>query len=74
MAVKVSLCPPRQILEPCGLEGLASQVDPYIGCEHHCYYCYALNQAETDWAEGSGNTGASFPSDDGAVQADRFLV
>jgi DNA repair photolyase len=25
------------------------QVDPYIGCEHYCYYCYALNQAETDW-------------------------
>jgi len=24
-------------------------VDPYIGCEHYCYYCYALNQAETDW-------------------------
>jgi DNA repair photolyase len=22
-----------------------------VGCEHHCYYCYALNQAETDWAE-----------------------
>ncbi|MCD4774614.1 MAG: radical SAM protein [Candidatus Aegiribacteria sp.] len=25
-------------------------MDPYIGCEHHCYYCYALNEAETDWA------------------------
>jgi DNA repair photolyase len=24
-------------------------VDPYIGCGHYCYYCYALNQAETDW-------------------------
>jgi DNA repair photolyase len=20
-----------------------------IGCEHYCYYCYALNKAETDW-------------------------
>jgi DNA repair photolyase len=27
------------------------QVDPYIGCEHYCYYCYALNQAETDWSK-----------------------
>jgi DNA repair photolyase len=26
-------------------------VDPYIGCEHYCYYCYALNQAETDWSK-----------------------
>ncbi|MCK4330152.1 radical SAM protein [candidate division WOR-3 bacterium] len=22
------------------------QIDPYIGCEHHCYYCYVLNQPE----------------------------
>jgi DNA repair photolyase len=51
MAVKVNLCSPRQVLEPCQLEGFHYQVDPYIGCEHHCYYCYALNQAETCWEE-----------------------
>lgn len=51
MPVKVTVSSPRQILEPCGLEGLPYQVDPYIGCEHHCYYCYALNQAETCWEE-----------------------
>jgi DNA repair photolyase len=47
--IKVSVCSHRPILEPCSLEGLAFQVDPYVGCQHHCYYCYALNQAETDW-------------------------
>jgi DNA repair photolyase len=31
------------------LEICRCQVDPYIGCEHHCYYCYAHNGAETDW-------------------------
>jgi DNA repair photolyase len=33
------------------LKGFTYQLDPYIGCEHLCYYCYALNQAETDWTE-----------------------
>lgn len=39
----------RSILNPCTLPGRNYQVDPYIGCGHYCYYCYALNQAETDW-------------------------
>jgi DNA repair photolyase len=38
-------------LQPCELRGYNFQIDPYIGCEHHCYYCYALNQAETDWSQ-----------------------
>jgi DNA repair photolyase len=41
----------RAILQPCALEGHTHQLDPYIGCEHRCSYCYALNDAETDWAE-----------------------
>jgi DNA repair photolyase len=38
-------------LVPCGLENFDYQVDPYLGCEHNCHYCYALNQAETDWTK-----------------------
>jgi DNA repair photolyase len=49
--MKVSRCLYRPILVPCNLNNLDYQVDPYVGCEHNCYYCYALNQAETDWTE-----------------------
>lgn len=33
----------QRILSPCALEMFDHQVDPYIGCEHHCLYCYTLN-------------------------------
>ncbi len=49
--MKVSVCKNRQILLPCGLKDLDYQVDTYLGCEHYCYYCYALTSAETDWSE-----------------------
>jgi len=49
--MKVSTCSHRPTLEPCGLKDLDYQVDTYVGCEHYCYYCYALNQAETDWTK-----------------------
>jgi DNA repair photolyase len=49
--LKVGICSPREILQSCELRGYRYQIDPYIGCEHHCYYCYALNYAETDWSE-----------------------
>ena len=49
--MKVSACSYRPILVPCGLKNRDYQIDPYVGCEHSCYYCYALNQAETDWSE-----------------------
>ena len=47
--MEVGLCAPRPILQPCSLEGHTYQVDPYIGCEHDCHYCYAQNDAEVDW-------------------------
>lgn len=37
------------VLNPCSLKDLNYQIDPYIGCEHYCYYCYVLPQAVTDW-------------------------
>jgi DNA repair photolyase len=49
--MKVSKCSKRPILVPCDLEYFNYQIDPYVGCEHYCYYCYALNQAETDWTK-----------------------
>ena len=49
--MKVSVCTNRPILSPCGLKDLDYQVDTYVGCEHYCYYCYALAQAETDWSK-----------------------
>ena len=44
-------CKNRPLLEPCTLPELNYQSDPYIGCEHYCYYCYVLPQAETDWSK-----------------------
>jgi DNA repair photolyase len=49
--LKVSACTNRTILSPCGLKELEYQVDTYVGCEHYCYYCYVLAQAETDWSK-----------------------
>ena len=42
-------CENLPVLQPCTLPDRNYQVDPYIGCEHYCYYCYVLPQAETDW-------------------------
>ena len=48
-SVKISPCGARPLLNPCRLDSFEYQIDPYIGCEHFCYYCYILGQAETDW-------------------------
>ncbi len=49
--MKVSTCSYRPVLDKCTLKNLDYQVDTYVGCEHYCYYCYAVNQAETDWTK-----------------------
>ena len=52
--MKISTCSYRPILVPCSLKNFDYQVDPYVGCEHCCYYCYVLNKAETDWTKEIG--------------------
>ncbi len=47
--MKIATCSHRPVLVPCNLKNFEYQIDPYIGCQHYCYYCYVLNQAETDW-------------------------
>jgi len=49
--VNVNKCSNKKILQPCSLKNYEYQIDPYIGCEHLCYYCYVLNQTETDWTK-----------------------
>jgi len=49
--MKISVCTDRPVLVPCGLKDFEHQIDPYVGCEHYCYYCYVLDQAETDWTK-----------------------
>ena len=49
--IALSPCTHRSILAPCSLDNFEYQIDPYVGCEHFCRYCYVLNQAETDWTK-----------------------
>jgi len=49
--MRCRIASPRPLLEACSLQGYRYQLDPYIGCEYRCLYCYTLNQAKTDWAE-----------------------
>ncbi len=39
----------KGVLRKCSLEGFNFQIDPYLGCEHLCSYCYGLNRARFDW-------------------------
>ena len=39
VVVREVLC--KSVLSRCGIEGIDYSVNPYIGCEHGCIYCYA---------------------------------
>ncbi|MDO8647484.1 MAG: radical SAM protein [Candidatus Diapherotrites archaeon] len=39
MEVKEIEC--KSCLTPCGIEGIDYAINPYIGCQHSCNYCYA---------------------------------
>jgi len=41
--MKVTTLSNRRVLAPCRLAWYTYQIDPYIGCEHSCLYCYILN-------------------------------
>lgn len=49
--MKIAKCSWRPLLNPCDLDRFNYQMDTYIGCAHYCYYCYVLQQTETDWRE-----------------------
>ena len=49
--MKISKCSDRPLVVPCNLNNFNYQIDTYIGCEHYCFYCYALQYAETDWTK-----------------------
>ncbi len=39
----------QPVLLPCSLPGYEYQLDPYMGCEHQCLYCYALCSQNGGW-------------------------
>lgn len=41
----------RPLLTPCALEDYEFQLDPYMGCDHQCSYCYALVRGDGGWRE-----------------------
>jgi len=47
--MRVTSSDQRRIIEPCELKDFNYQIDPYIGCEHGCQYCYIQNKL--DWKD-----------------------
>ncbi len=47
--MKVKFSREENIIKPCDLEDFDFQLDPYIGCEHGCSYCYTQNHTDLNW-------------------------
>lgn len=39
----------QEAIEPCSLDFFNHQIDPYVGCAHHCIYCYTRNDCPVRW-------------------------
>lgn len=44
----------ERIIQPCSLAYFDHELDPYVGCEHRCVYCYTQNEPEVDWGQQVG--------------------
>ena len=40
-----------ELVHDSNVPGIKYEIGPYVGCEHRCSYCYALNDASTNWSE-----------------------
>jgi DNA repair photolyase len=47
--VKVVNTDRERLIQPCPLEYFGYHLDPYVGCEHGCLYCYTQNDADLNW-------------------------
>ena len=49
MSVEYSSIKCRTALPPSGLPGLDYSLNPYLGCEHGCFYCYSPSTLRDEW-------------------------
>ncbi|MDI6643052.1 MAG: radical SAM protein [Candidatus Hodarchaeaceae archaeon] len=49
MSVEYSSITCKTALSPCKLPGLRYSLNPYVGCEHGCKYCYSPSTLRDEW-------------------------
>ena len=55
--MKISICSDRPSITPCELDRYNYQLDPYIGCEHYCNFCYVLRRLKQQFFHKTIHTG-----------------